>query len=92
MKAPEQVRLEFVKAWLAKADEDLLVAGVILDRAMPSYDSVGFHAQQAAEKALKALLVRRQVRFGKTHGMRGFWALPSGLLQASVSSWRVWRR
>ncbi len=36
---------------------------------MPSYDSVGFHAQQAAEKALKALFVRHQVRFGKTHEM-----------------------
>ncbi len=36
---------------------------------MPSYDPVGFHAQQAAEKALKALLVRHQVRFGKTHEM-----------------------
>lgn len=34
---------------------------------MPSYDAVGFHAQQAAEKALKALLVRHQVRFGKVH-------------------------
>ena len=71
MKAPDQVRREFVKAWLAKADEDMLAAGALLDAAMPSYDPVGFHAQQAAEKALKALLVRHQVRFGKTHDMRG---------------------
>ncbi|MEK7838874.1 MAG: HEPN domain-containing protein [candidate division NC10 bacterium] len=71
MKTPEQVRLELVKAWLAKADQDVLVAGAVLDLAMPSYDPVGFHAQQAAEKALKALLVRHQVRFGKTHDMRG---------------------
>jgi HEPN domain-containing protein len=56
-----------VRAWIAKAEEDLLAAGAILDAAMPSYDPVGFHAQQAAEKAMKALLVRHQVRFGKTH-------------------------
>lgn len=34
---------------------------------MPTYDLVAFHAQQAAEKALKALLVRHGVRFDKTH-------------------------
>jgi len=34
---------------------------------MPTYDLVGFHAQQAAEKALKALLVRHGIRFDKTH-------------------------
>lgn len=39
-----------------------------MNASMPSYDLVGFHAQQAAEKALKALL-RHQVKFGKTHNM-----------------------
>ncbi len=34
---------------------------------MPTYDLVGFHAQQAAEKALKGLLVRHGVRVDKTH-------------------------
>ena len=36
---------------------------------MPTYDLVGFHAQQAAEKALKALLVRHGIRFDKTHDL-----------------------
>jgi len=36
---------------------------------MPTYDLVGFHAQQTAEKALKALLVRHGVRFDKTHDL-----------------------
>ncbi len=30
---------------------------------------MSFHAQQAAEKALKALLVRHQVAFGKSHNV-----------------------
>ena len=34
---------------------------------MPTYDLVGFHAQQAAEKAVKALLVRHQRKFPKSH-------------------------
>jgi HEPN domain-containing protein len=34
---------------------------------MSSYDIVSFHAQQAAEKSLKAVLIRHQVVFGKTH-------------------------
>ena len=53
--------------WLTKSEEDLLVSGVILGAEMASYDTVGFHAQQAAEKALKALLVRHQVDFRHTH-------------------------
>jgi HEPN domain-containing protein len=34
-----------------------------------SYDTVSFHAQLAAEKALKALLVRHQVAFRKGHNL-----------------------
>lgn len=36
---------------------------------MPSYETVSFHAQQAAEKALKALLIRYEVDFSKTHNL-----------------------
>jgi HEPN domain-containing protein len=69
------VRWDFVSQWLAKAEEDLLVCGVILGAEMTSYDGVGFHAQQASEKALKALLVRHQVDFRYTHEIRELLAL-----------------
>ena len=36
---------------------------------MPSYGAVSFHAQQTAEKGLKALLIRHQVEFSKTHNL-----------------------
>jgi len=36
---------------------------------MPSYETAGFHAQQAAEKALKAFLVRHQIDFTRTHDL-----------------------
>lgn len=64
------MRWDFVSQWLAKAEEDLLVARVIVGADLPSYDAAGFHAQQAAEKALKALLVRHQVEFRHTHDIQ----------------------
>jgi HEPN domain-containing protein len=64
-----------VNQWLAKSEEDLLVSGLILGAEMTSYDTAGFHAQQAAEKALKALLIRHQVDFRHTHEIRELLAL-----------------
>jgi HEPN domain-containing protein len=58
-----------VKLWLAAAEEDLAVADVVLKARMSSYKAVSFHSQQAAEKALKGLLVRHQIEFGKTHNL-----------------------
>lgn len=47
-----------------------MAARAILAAGMPhGYETVSFHAQQAAEKALKALLVRHQVAFGKSHNL-----------------------
>ncbi len=66
MRAPEQVRWDFVQQWLDKAHKDLRVAGVLLRGELDDYESVGFHAQQAAEKYIKALLVRHQIEFPKT--------------------------
>jgi HEPN domain-containing protein len=36
---------------------------------MASYETASFHAQQAGEKALKALLIRHQIDFTKTHDL-----------------------
>jgi len=69
MKPPEQVRLELVRQWLAKADEDFALAEYLIAGHAPFYGAIGFHAQQAAEKFIKALLVRFQVEFPKTHDL-----------------------
>lgn len=36
---------------------------------MSSFEGVSFHAQQAAEKAVKALLIHHQVEFDRTHNL-----------------------
>ena len=66
---PEDPKRNLVRQWLAKADEDLAVAKLVLSETVTYFSSVGFHAQQAAEKYLKALLVDRQVEFPKTHDL-----------------------
>jgi hypothetical protein len=55
---------------------------------MPSYRLVSFHAQQAAEKSPKALLIRHQVDFGKTHNLGELLQLAD----AWINDWNRLRR
>ena len=57
MSTPEQ-RRGLVRRWLAKARTDLTLASMILEKG-PDMDPwvCCFHAQQAAEKSIKAVLV-----------------------------------
>jgi HEPN domain-containing protein len=75
MKPPEQVKQEFLRRWMAKADEDLGVAHHLLATDAPFLGAVGFHAQQAAEKYLKAFLVWNQADFPKTHDVEALLAV-----------------
>jgi len=63
----EQVIWDFVQSWLRKAESDLRAAELLLSLDQEDYFAAGFHAQQAAEKFLKALLVWLQIPFPKTH-------------------------
>jgi HEPN domain-containing protein len=56
--------------WIAKAENDLLNAAhtLTLGARCPT-DTVCFHAQQCAEKYLKALLTFRGTDFAKTHDL-----------------------
>lgn len=57
-----------VAEWLRWASADLQVAKLTDDeRIAPQI--AAFHAQQAAEKALKALLVQKQIDFPRTHSI-----------------------
>ncbi len=66
----EQVIWDFVQSWLRKAEGDLRVSEHMLGVKQEDYFAVAFHAQQAAEKFLKAFLVRHQIPFPKTHNIK----------------------
>lgn len=57
------------RTWLAKADNDLLNIRNNLSAERVPWDTVCFHAQQAAEKTLKAFLVSRGQPASRTHDL-----------------------
>jgi len=56
-------------AWVARAEEDLALARSALRRKTPLTYGATFHAQQCAEKYLKALLLARHQVFPGTHDL-----------------------
>lgn len=62
----EKAIAELVADWLGRARADLAVAQLTDDKRIAP-EILAFHAQQAAEKALKAMLVQRQIEFPHTH-------------------------
>jgi HEPN domain-containing protein len=73
---------DLVRAWVLKAEHDLLnIENNLAAREIP-WDTVGFHAQQCVEKYLKALLISRQIDPPKIHDLTELYALlPDGLLE-----------
>jgi len=55
---------------LAAAERDLKTMKGMEDADAFPVESFGFHAQQAAEKALKAWLSMRDAPYGRTHNLR----------------------
>ena len=55
------------EAWLIRAERDLLGVRHALHLDPPLREFTAYHAQQAAEKALKGYLTAYGVRFRKTH-------------------------
>ena len=69
MRPPEKEIRPLVVEWIKKADLDF--STTVRLSAEPEFrDIVVFHAQQAVEKYLKALLTRHQTEFPKTHVIR----------------------
>lgn len=54
---------------LRKATEDLAVVRALVDNESIADDVIGFHAQQAVEKAIKAVLVVHGVAFRRAHDL-----------------------
>lgn len=65
MNVPEEV----IQTWLERARSDLQIGRVTLGARGVLPADICFHAQQCAEKSLKALLLRREINFPKTHAI-----------------------
>ncbi len=59
---------DFVRGWLRKGDSDLAASRSIVAGAGP-YDTACFHAQQAVEKYLKAVLAFANQPIPRTHNL-----------------------
>jgi hypothetical protein len=95
---PQHDRLDLARVLLARAiDDETLIRKVSPDADIADA-IVGFHAQQAVEKLIKAVLAVRSVAFMKSHALSYLIGLveengietPEGLAEADVlSPWAV---
>ncbi len=61
---------QVTREWVEKAEADFITARRELRaRKLPNYDASCFHAQQCAEKYLKAYLQEIDIPFSKTHDL-----------------------
>ena len=59
-----------VRDWVVKAEEDYEAARTLVRKRKPNLsNAVCFHAQQCAEKYLKAFLTCHRIAFPKTHDL-----------------------
>ncbi len=66
--------------WINKAEGDWRMAQREIQVADPVWDGICFHAQQCAEKYIKAFLEEHMIAFQKTHDLVELVDLGSGLL------------
>ena len=57
------------RAWAEHAEQDFALARAALKRKQPLVSGACFHAQQCAEKYIKALLLSKDAKFPKTHDL-----------------------
>jgi HEPN domain-containing protein len=62
--------LERAELLLAKARDDETLLEEIISNEKVRDEIIGFHAQQAAEKLLKALLMAKNIPYRRTHDLR----------------------
>ena len=72
--------------WVTKAESDLRAAVYLLEpRVEQPTEAVCYHAQQCAEKYVKALLVLRRTDFPKTHDIEKLAALLPATLRPRLT-------
>lgn len=65
--SPREALVSETREWLNRARGDLAACAVLIAAGLPA--EALFHAQQCAEKTIKAVLTWRQIPFRKTHDL-----------------------
>jgi hypothetical protein len=65
--SPHETLVHETREWLERARADLAACAALIAAGLPA--EALFHAQQCAEKAIKAFLTWHQISFKKTHGL-----------------------
>lgn len=60
---------KYVSGWFARADEDLALVQLILEKGTGSVNLACFHAQQATEKYFKGFLAHHDLHVRKIHDL-----------------------
>lgn len=68
--APTPEQREYAELLLERASSDLAACRVLITNDDMLDDVIGFHAQQAVEKALKVALVLADIDFPRSHDLR----------------------
>jgi HEPN domain-containing protein len=58
---------DLARRLLRRADNDATLVRRVIDDADIADAIIGFHAQQAVEKSIKAVPAAREIKYGKTH-------------------------
>ncbi len=83
-------RLAVARGWIEKAENDLKNAGIALRAGMECpTDTVAFHAQQCAEKYLKALLSFKRIDFPRIHDIGELMRASGIMVKLSVEEQRL---
>lgn len=64
---------DVIRRWLIKANNDFKLAKLSLTYDNSLTGLICFHCQQSVEKFLKAYLISKNFRFGKTHDIEYLW-------------------
>lgn len=65
----DEAKRKLVLEWLARSEEDLGVARLLIIEEKRWLGAGAYHCQQAVEKALKAWLTWNEIVFSKTHDL-----------------------
>ena len=78
---------ELTLEWIQKAERNYAAIKLHQQTEAPDFDTICFHAQQCIEKYLKAWLQEANIRFSKTHDLKGL----LDLIVTIIPSWHAWQ-